>query len=401
MALHLVVALGADPAFALAWAALLTYLLHGVIASGCVAALVRSRRFAASAQSYLWLAALFGPLLTAAIASGAAARVELIPSRQLTVVALAPAPGTSMPLTRAALVVLGLCALLGSARFGAALIRLRHRLRDRKKVEDARLLQCLSELTSRAALRPVVLTESSAIAVPLVIGRSEICIPAGGLLAAARNEIAAVLGHELAHLKRRDGLVFPLVGLLQAVLWMHPLNHWLAVQFRRCAELACDDHAVELTGDPVALAHALAGAATHASRRAHDALLPAMARPHSKSVLLLRVRRLLDDSPAARTSVSARWTGCGLVVANLCLSVQPNVVATPHEHAELAMKEIAELMQREQQLEDELALLPLLAAGMPVAEEARVLDLQQQLRHVHESAAWIERRFSGQVVPEK
>jgi beta-lactamase regulating signal transducer with metallopeptidase domain/biopolymer transport protein ExbD len=55
---------------------------------------------------------------------------------------------------------------------------------------------------------------------------------------------AAVLKHELAHIRRRDNLVQPVEVLVQAVFFFHPLVTWLIGRLRVWREMACDDLSV-------------------------------------------------------------------------------------------------------------------------------------------------------------
>ncbi|HKP63640.1 MAG TPA: M56 family metallopeptidase [Polyangiales bacterium] len=358
----------------------LTYLLHGVLWAGAVALLARSRAFSPSTQSYLWLAALIGPLATSAWAlSGTVHRpyardFELIPAVDAT------------PLTAATLALVAALAL-GGARFGLMLLALRRRLRDRTPVHDARLLQRLERLRGRTRLRRVTLTQSAAIQVPLVLGRAEICLPAARLHVASLSELDAVLAHELAHLVRRDGVVFPLVGLVQSLCWLQPLNHWIAARFKQSAELACDDCAVELTGDRLALAQALARAATEAV----GTMLPAMARPRPRSALVERVRRLLAVQGVA--SGRAGWAAvccCVLALGTVGMSVRAARPPSPPDPTE----RISALLLGMERTEREIAGLDDSDSGA-----ARRIELQQELRHARETADWIERESAGQARP--
>lgn len=88
----------------------------------------------------------------------------------------------------------------------------------------------------------VNLRESGSIAAPLVFGilRPLILLPAE-----ARQwrpeRLRSVIGHERAHIERRDCVVFLLAELTCCVYWFHPLV-WIANRrLRNEAERACDD----------------------------------------------------------------------------------------------------------------------------------------------------------------
>lgn len=504
MSLHLLIALGSEPlpaVIALAW--LLTYLVHSVIWGTAIAPVVRWRALSPGTKSYLWLAALFGPLLTTALAASSwvgvgrpsiSRDVEVrSPSGRIAATRTAsPRSGTVEPLPSAAepglglgwsdagalsssvpapfaspraaaarvegagtpsladatgdesrdtdllspllqlpsasafpvglglsslVAILSFATLLGCLRFFATLVLLWRRQRARTPVTDPRLLGRLERLRRRAGLRVVTLTQSSTVDVPLVLGSSEICVPLASLTAASDAEVDAVLAHELAHIERRDGIVFPLVGLVQSIFWWQPLNSWIAARFRQAAELACDDRAVDLTGDPLALARALARVARAASSPGY-AMTPAMARAQSASVLVARVRRLVYASSRAGSRPHWGWAIASVIaVAGVTSSLSVRAVRTPSppnavrvaldtrksaldsSAAGTATDRIAELVRREQQLESEIELLQRAAAQHSGDAAARILELQQQLRHVRETAAWVERTFVGESSP--
>jgi len=440
MALHMLLALGPDPSLAgFGLALMLTYLAHGMIWGGAAALLARVRVLSSATQSFVWLAALLGPLVTTSLAAaassfgrptvvqevelysfaggdapdiarGAPGHVSVLPAAESGGWQAVPAAHAEARPVRARVLsglvaFCGLAALLGCLRFGVSLRWLWRRLRDRAPVTDARLLQRLEALRGRTAVAPVRLSECAGLDVPLVVGASEICIPFRSLSRASNAEVDAVLAHELAHLERHDGLVFPLVGLVQSVAWFQPLNHWLVSRFRQAAELACDDRAVELTGDRLELARALVRVASGASRARRPAAFPAMARAHGGSALVERVRRLV--APSGRVSSRAqRWwsTAALLVVAVGTASSSVRATRTPPRPlpaAEVsalpsATERIAELMRAEHALQAEIAQLKRPNARRDGDSAARSQELEQQLRHVRETAAWIERSASAE-----
>jgi len=87
--------------------------------------------------------------------------------------------------------------------------------------------------------------------------RSAIILPEPWLSTARPGMLDAVLAHELAHFKRRDPIWNGLQRLLEIALFFHPGVLWLSRSLRREREIAADSLAVQITGDPLALAWAL------------------------------------------------------------------------------------------------------------------------------------------------
>jgi beta-lactamase regulating signal transducer with metallopeptidase domain len=422
MAIELAVWLGMLPRATAWWLALLlTYALHASLWAGAAAVCARVTRVITTRRSF-WLLALFGPLVTSGV-SGAALTVGSRPALEVPILArnvTDSAAGAASPhLAKGPVLewlVLGAvsAAALGSLRFGIAAFRVSGRLRTRRSVTDPRLLERLDRLRARVALPRLVLSESARIRSPVALGAREICVPEAWLDDLDEAEIDAILAHELAHLERRDGLWFPGVAFVQSLLWWQPLNHWVAARFRESAELACDDRAVELTGDRLALARALVRTAERALIGSPGSMAPAMA--WSKAKVVARVRRLTRQpisGPAAASGLhSAGFAALG--VAILALSVRVPSARLPMASHAVALaasplaesdatestleasalgREVLVLAHREQQLSLALAEEEAMAADPETS--ARVLELRQEIRHVRENAVWLEERFTS------
>ena len=410
-------------------ALLLTYALHAVVWTSAAAGLARHGSFPSRIQNALWKLALFAPLATAclalALAFGLAPRVLAPPARDVLVPWVsATAPLVSaVPRATSLWSTLGACAeaaaLLGLLRWLAQALLFAQSLRARRPVLEARLLERLERLRHRTGVAKVSLTASSHVHSPVVLGLSEICVPPA-VLTLGGAELDSVLAHELSHIERRDGIWFPLVGLVQAVLWVQPLSAWVAARFRSTAEEACDDRAVELTRDAHGLARVLVQLAVAASPRARTALAPGMA--NSKGALLKRVRRLTaapknaqGRAPRYATLLASFGLATtALVTASLSVHVAtartlpvPEPAAARRDPATLptatlaspdptAMSaQLAELARRAQQVEAGIALATTLPdaehAGSPTA--VRLLELRQNLDHLRATERWTEERF--------
>jgi bla regulator protein blaR1 len=92
--------------------------------------------------------------------------------------------------------------------------------------------------------------ESGLIAVPLTVGwlRPKILLPREWR-EWDRLKLDAVMAHEGAHVRRRDGLVAALAGINRCIFWFHPLAWWLERKLTRLSELACDESCVATLGN--------------------------------------------------------------------------------------------------------------------------------------------------------
>lgn len=151
-------------------------------------------------------------------------------------------------------------------------------------------------------------------------------------LALASPGIAALLEHEHAHIRRQDMLAALGQRIVLALLWWSPALHWISRRMDEEREVACDEAAVDLTGDARAFARSLTTQAENqlwerAPRLAVGAIGP-------RSQFGRRIRRLIDiaktgGSPA---KYSGRLAFAGLaVVVGVAAMVTPRFTASAQE----------------------------------------------------------------------
>jgi HEAT repeat protein/beta-lactamase regulating signal transducer with metallopeptidase domain len=128
----------------------------------------------------------------------------------------------------------------------------------------------------------------------------------------------AGLLHELAHLRRQDHRLVPLLELLRAVLFFHLPLHWLLGWLERERELLCDEAAVAHGVAPRQLAHTLLHFASCPGR-----LLPAPLAFGRRRTIKARIHHLLEDDMERSTSPlpAGRALAAGAVVIGLALGL--------------------------------------------------------------------------------
>jgi len=164
----------------------------------------------------------------------------------------------------------------------------------------------LSDLSERLRVsRPVRLCQSALVTVPTVIGwlRPVILFPASALAGLPPAQLEAILAHELAHIQRHDYLVNLLQNLIETLLFYHPAVWWVSRHIDQERELCCDDLTVEVCGDRVNYARALAALEELRSTA------PGLALAAGGGSLLRRIRRL------AGLPKKANRSGCWLAGA--------------------------------------------------------------------------------------
>lgn len=119
-----------------------------------------------------------------------------------------------------------------------------------------------------------------------------------------RQELEAVLAHELAHVARRDYLVMWLAVILRDAFCYLPAS-WAAYrQLQQEKEIACDDRARSLTKRPLALASALAKVWQY--RIEGTCLSTAQSLAGVNEAIDHRIQRLLDRSEVRSGRANSR-----------------------------------------------------------------------------------------------
>jgi beta-lactamase regulating signal transducer with metallopeptidase domain len=228
----------------------------------------------------------------------------------------------------------GACALLLWLLVGV--VRGHRRLRALGPVPPS-VRREIETLAARLGVRVPELRDDPAAGSPYVwsLGRTCLVVPVRTLASASTKGRAAVLAHELAHLRRGDHWVAHAELLLALALWWHPL-FWLArARMRLWAELACDAWAVACVPDAtIDYATVLVQAVA-----APDSAVPApavlAARPAARAAFERRLTMILNENVACRAS-RAWW----LPFSSLALALFTVPVAAQRAPQEPAKVEI-------------------------------------------------------------
>ena len=170
---------------------------------------------------------------------------------------------------------------------------------------------------------------------PMLIGilRPAIVIPGGTLRRLSPPELAMVLGHELAHIRRGDLLWNLAAAVVRAVFFFHPLV-WLSQRRLNLAqEVAADELAIiRQHGDPASYGKLLVSVI---SKLGPSRLIPTMSMGTAGSVKSL-TRRLVAMANIGRASRGIIVTSGILLAATVLLGIVPwrLVAAEPKENKE-------------------------------------------------------------------
>jgi bla regulator protein BlaR1 len=162
-----------------------------------------------------------------------------------------PFPGTSSsaPPARGDVHWAGIAAVvIWACGFGLiALMRLRGWFRIRAAVQSSKPLNLPIKLSG-----PVEVRSSPTLLEPGVVGlfRSIILLPTGIVERLTRQQLDALLAHELCHIKRRDNLTSACHMLVEAMFWFHPLVWWIGARLVEERERGCDEEVLRLGSEP-------------------------------------------------------------------------------------------------------------------------------------------------------
>lgn len=174
--------------------------------------------------------------------------------------------------------------------------------------------------------RPVRLLVSSGVVSPLSLGIAPATILISPDIEGRPDRAAAVIAHEIAHVRRLDWLAMLVGRFALALSWFNPLAWLLVAELTRQTELAADEEAVTHVGraDYAQTLLAVAG-----GRGAHAACGMAVTR----SAMARRILRVLDAAPRKPASGLA----CAALMAGMPLGVAPlaamQIVAQPQAPA--------------------------------------------------------------------
>jgi beta-lactamase regulating signal transducer with metallopeptidase domain len=204
----------------------------------------------------------------------------------------------------------------------AGMIKASAIVRDSKTNEGLRerLLDSVPALAAASRRIDIRLTDDRTGAFCWQIHRPVIALPSVVVDFPAAEQ-AAIVRHELAHLRRQHPLHLFMQRLVEATFWFHPLVWWASRQAAAAREIRCDRDAVSSRQDVAAYLRSLLRLIE--LRLNEPALLPAGVGFLGDSSLLGRRANLLVESFDKPIAPSARWRplfAFGLALA-LCVLV--------------------------------------------------------------------------------
>ncbi len=189
---------------------------------------------------------------------------------------------------------------------------------------EERWVRKLEELTAVLRVtRKIKAYKSPHTTTPLTLGflKPIILFPIKMLSDLSDKEAKAIIAHELAHIVRNDYLFNIIQSVIEILFFYHPAVWGISAHIRAEREHACDDIAINITGDKLSYAQALA----HPSIAGQAANTPiysqkklSMGFGHKKGSLLERIKRI-QKQRAMKTNVLEGLIAACIITSSIFL----------------------------------------------------------------------------------
>ncbi|WP_316841841.1 M56 family metallopeptidase [Pedobacter gandavensis] len=186
----------------------------------------------------------------------------------------------------------------------------------------------VQELAIQFGINKVVaIVQSGLVNVPMVVGyfKPLILVPIGLLNNLSKEEVEAIICHELAHVKRRDYLVNILQSFMELLFFFNPAVLWISGLIREERESCCDDLAVLNTNNKVGYINALVSCEEFQMNKPQYA----MAIADHPNQLLKRVKRMVSNDHPTLSKIEQRIMAVALLTIVMLSMSFSSVLNTP------------------------------------------------------------------------
>ena len=161
---------------------------------------------------------------------------------------------------------------------------------------------------------------------PGVVGlwRPVLLVPAGIEDDLTPRQLAAVLTHELCHIRRRDNVTAAVHMVVEAVFWFHPVVWWIGSRLVDERERACDEEVVRTCGEPQTYAEGI----VNVCRRYVESPLACVSGVSGSNVKN-RIRDIMTNRAVAKLSVVKKAVLAGVGATVLVAPILAQSVPLP------------------------------------------------------------------------
>ncbi len=201
-----------------------------------------------------------------------------------------------------------------------------HRLRIASQpIGDPNLRKLVVDQSRRVGLRLIpTVRYCERVAVPMAVGvlRPVVLLPASIMTGLDPEQFAAIISHELAHIRRHDLLMNLIQRLIESLLFFHPVVWYISRRMSAERESCCDELVVSSGFSAMDYAGALLQMAELCSAARQSGVVAAAASGRNVSQFEVRIQRLMNRTSEARL----RLTRAGVLMIALLIG---SVAATP------------------------------------------------------------------------
>lgn len=215
--------------------------------------------------------------------------------------------------------IVGVVALL--TRFSFSIFGSSRLRRMVQPVAESNLLKIISQQSARLGLKNVPLVMlCQRVSVPVVVGiiKPMILLPPALVSGLDPHQLAAILSHEMAHIRRYDLIVNLLQRIFEALLFFHPVTWWISRRVSIERENCCDDAAASSCGRleyASALLQMAEKCAAACGLKVSAQLDQLAANGSNNSQLAHRIKRLLGEDSVPRLSLTRSSLAAIVLVA--------------------------------------------------------------------------------------
>ncbi len=206
-----------------------------------------------------------------------------------------------------------------------------HRLRTpTTRVTDVKLLKLIADQADRVKLKCIpVVAYCERVAVPTVLGvlRPMVLLPVPLMTGLTPDDFAAIIRHELVHIRRYDLWMNLLQRVIESLLFFHPVVWFISRQLNAEREVCCDDLVVSSGYKPMHYAGALLRMAELCAISRQPGALALAATGDKTPLLERRIERLMNWGKTPRLQLT-RAGMAGLLITLVSLIVVPGIAHT-------------------------------------------------------------------------
>ncbi len=203
-------------------------------------------------------------------------------------------------------------------------IKISRFMKNSRIVYDVEIVNLFATIANSIGLKSKYkLLVNSEIGTPFTFGtlKPVIFLPKSLISDLDIDELSSIASHELAHIKRRDSLLFSYASLLRAICFFNPFYVISAKRFSLFAEQACDDIALKTTSNPIHYAKMLTRIVESVPKRELQPQISAAGIIFSRKIFVRRIEAILSTQRERTKKMNISKFSALLIVIIACFAI--------------------------------------------------------------------------------